>query len=104
MQRSRGEPDVEREESAAPLPPDEGAIANEHPTSGGGSPDDGSAVAAKLRTTREREGLSIGTLASLLGLPERTLEDVEAGDSVPHEAVERVRTWLAGNDPDLPPD
>lgn len=102
MQESRSNPDVEREESAAPLRPDEGAT--ENPTSDEGSSGDGSEVAASLRMTREREGLSIGTLASMLGLPERTLEDVEAGDSVPPEAVERVRSWLAGSSPDVSPD
>lgn len=53
------------------------------------------ALGARLRRVRERQGLSLGTVAALLNVPREQLERIEAGRVQSGPAVERVERWLA---------
>ena len=58
-------------------------------------PGRGGSVGARLRRVRERQGLSLGTVAALLNVPREQLERIEAGRVDAGPAVERVERWLA---------
>lgn len=51
-------------------------------------------LATRLRLRREREGLSRGTLGSLLQLDEDEIAGVESRRITDGPAAERVATWL----------
>lgn len=58
---------------------------------------DGS-LAARLRRVRERQGLSLGTVASMLNVPADQLARIEAGTLTHGAYVERVSRWLSRPD------
>ena len=49
----------------------------------------------RLRRVRERQGLSLGTVAALLNVPREQLERIETGQVQAGPAAERVERWLA---------
>lgn len=53
-------------------------------------------LATRLRRAREREKLSLSTLAFLLAVPRPQLEGLEAGSPVDDHVSDRVRRWLDG--------
>lgn len=55
-----------------------------------------SELGVRLRTLRDREGVSIGTLAYMLGVSRSALENLEEGRSTDEWTTRRVRRWLAG--------
>lgn len=53
-------------------------------------------LGVRLRSLRDREGVSIGTLAHMLGVSRSALENLEQGRSTDEWTIRRVRRWLAG--------
>lgn len=51
-------------------------------------------LGARLNLLREREGLSVATLSSMLSIPEDTLEDIERGNLTEGSDVARVTEWV----------
>lgn len=53
-------------------------------------------LGVRLRSLREREGISLGTLSYMLGLPRAVLERIEIGQCADDAAIQRVRRWIDG--------
>ncbi len=53
-------------------------------------------LGVRLRSLRDREGVSLGTLAYMLGVSRAALENLENGRSTDEWTTRRVRRWLAG--------
>lgn len=51
-------------------------------------------LATRLRVLRDREGLSLATVSSMLAVPEDSLEQIEAGTMTAGPDVDRVTQWL----------
>lgn len=51
-------------------------------------------LGAALRRVRDRQGLSLPTVASMLNVPAEQLRRIEAGSLASGPAVERVARWL----------
>ena len=51
-------------------------------------------LGARLRQVRERQGLSLRTVASMLNVPTDQLARIEAGSLTSGHGVERVARWL----------
>lgn len=62
--------------------------------SGPGGVGRASSVGARLRQVRDRQGLSLRTVASMLNVPPEQLARIEAGTLTHGRAVERVARWL----------
>lgn len=53
-------------------------------------------LGVRLRSLRDRESVSLGTLAYMLGVSRAALENLENGRSADEWTTRRVRRWLAG--------
>ncbi len=54
----------------------------------------GSALGTQLRRVRDRQGLSLRTVASMLNVPPEQLARIESGSPAHGRVVERVARWL----------
>ena len=52
-------------------------------------------LGTRLRQVRDRQGLSLGTVASMLNVPAEELARIEAGTLTDGRVVERVARWLS---------
>lgn len=53
-------------------------------------------LGVRLRSLRDREGVSLGTLAYMLGVSRAGLENLESGRPADEWTTRRVRRWLEG--------
>lgn len=53
-------------------------------------------LGVRLRSLRDREGVSLGTLAYMLGVSRADLENLENGRNTDEWTTRRVRRWLEG--------